>query len=58
MWMQNIYYLQKIEEEINNHVMNGLERQLAKKRPNVCIGGYWFTPTLTMDYMKKESKAH
>ncbi len=56
--MQNIYYLQKIEEEINNHVMSGLERQLAKKRPNVCIGGYWFTPTPTMDYMKEESKDH
>jgi hypothetical protein len=39
MWMQNIYYLQKIEEEVNNHARSGLEKQLAKKRLNVCIGG-------------------
>jgi hypothetical protein len=59
MWIQNIYYLQKIEEEVNNHVRSGLERQLAKKRLNVCIGGaYWFIPTLAMDYMKEESKDH
>jgi len=39
MWMQNIYYLQKFEEEVNNHARSGLERQLAKKRLNLCIGG-------------------
>jgi len=53
------HYLQKIEEEVNNHARSGLERQLANKRLNLCIGGgCWFIPTLAMDYMKEESKDH